>query len=76
MRKSRNVKSLLAELDRREAEIADIEARVVNLHSRYQSVWSALSNDRPLSGATKPPKGRNDSLDPWAPWDLDRRMLT
>ena len=48
MRRSKNVKSLLAELDRRESDLADIEARVLNLDSRYQAVWAALNDDRPL----------------------------
>ena len=56
MRNSRNVKGLLAELDRREAELGDIEARVRDLDSRYQAVWAALTDDRPLPKATKPSK--------------------
>ena len=58
MQKSRNVKSLLAELDRREAELADIEARVRNLDGRYEAVWAALNDDQPLSKARKPRKRR------------------
>ena len=58
MSKSRNVKSLLAELDRREAEVSDIEARVRNLDSRYRAVWAALNNNQPLPQETKPRKRR------------------
>ncbi len=58
MRKAISAATLLAELDRREAELADIEARFVDLRSRYQSVWDALSNDKPLSKARKPKKKR------------------
>ena len=54
MRKSKNVKSLLAELDRREAELTGIEARVRNLDSRYKAVWAALTDDHPLPMETKP----------------------
>ena len=58
MSESRNVKSLLAELDRREAEVSDIEARVRNLDSRYRAVWAALNNNQPLPQETKPRKRR------------------
>ena len=58
MRNSRNVKGLLAELDRRDAELGDIEARVRELDSRYQAVWAALTDDRPLPGATRASKGK------------------
>ena len=51
MRKSTTVKNLLAELDRREAELADIETRVRNLDSRYKAVWVALNDSRPLPKA-------------------------
>ena len=55
MRKSKTVKTILAELDRQEAELADIEARVRNLDSRHKAVWAALSDDRSL------PKARSGS---------------
>ena len=58
MSKSRNVKSLLAELDRRETEVSDIEARIRNLDSRYRAVWAALNNDQPLPQETKTRKRR------------------
>ena len=51
MRQSKTVKTILAELDRREAELADIETRVQNLDSRYKAVWAALTDDRPLKKA-------------------------
>ena len=52
------MKSVLAELDRREAEVSDIEARVRNLDSRYKAVWAALNDERPLPKETKPGKRR------------------
>ena len=55
MRKTATVKNILAELDRRETELADIETRVGNLDSRYKAVWAALTDDRPL------PKSRSGS---------------